>query len=233
MYVLALAGQKGGVGKSTVALSLAVEAMARGRRVLLVDADPQGTIRTWAEVAGENERDAPSVVSMGATMHRPDQLPKIGAGFDLIVVDCPPRGGDVQRSAMMVADRVLLPCGPSATEAWALASTLETITEARTIRPDLEALILITRKQPRTAIGKAAREVLEQSELPVLRSELSYRVAYQEAIAAGMGVTTYQPSSEAAQEMRSLFQELFGKETRHGRKKAPKAEGRAAKTASG
>ena len=61
--IVAFAGQKGGVGKSTTAVCLAVAALEAGSRVLLVDADPQGTVRTWGEVAAERKRPAPTVIA--------------------------------------------------------------------------------------------------------------------------------------------------------------------------
>jgi chromosome partitioning protein len=206
--IIALAGQKGGVGKSTTAVCLAAAAMARGARVLLVDADPQGTVRTWGDVAGEGGAPAPTVVAMGATMHKPGQLPEMAAGFDLTVIDCPPRHGEIQRAALMVADVVVLPCGPTAVDAWALASTLDVVAEARAIRTELRACVLITRKQGRTALGKSARAVLETSGLPVLDTELGYRVAYQEAMAAGQGVTVFAPRDAAAKEIVRLLEEI-------------------------
>src|SRR6185436_416864 len=135
----------------------------------------------------------PTVVAMGATMHRQGQLPEMAAAYDLTIIDCPPRHGDIQRSALMVADVAVLPCGPSAVDAWALAATLEVVKEAKVLRDDLRTCVLITRKQGRTALGKGARSVLETSGLGVLRAELGYRIAYQEAMAAGQGVTTYCP----------------------------------------
>ncbi len=206
--IVALAGQKGGVGKSTTAICLAVAAMGRGARVLLVDADPQGTARTWGEVASEAGHAAPTVIAMGGSMHKPGQLPAIAAGYDWVVIDCPPRHGEVQRAALMVADLVVLPCGASAADAWALATTLEMVREAQSFRENLRACLLITRKQGRTGIARGAREVLEASGLPVLASELGLRVAYQEAIASGMGVTEYAPRDRAAAEVIDLLKEL-------------------------
>jgi chromosome partitioning protein len=215
--IIALVGQKGGIGKSTTAICLAAAAMQRGRRVLLVDADPQGTVRTWGDVAGEAGHAAPTIVGMGATMSRPGQLPDMASSFELTVVDCPPRHGDVQRAALMVADLAILPSGPTAADAWALAGTLDVVKEVRTLRDALRACVLITRRQGRTVLGKGARSVLEASGLPVLRTTLSYRVAYQEAIAAGQGVTTYGRRDPAAREIEELYDELeefhHGKET--------------------
>ena len=72
------------------------------------------------------------------------------------ISDCPPRHGDIQRSALMVADMAILPCGPSSADAWALAASIDLINEARTLRPELEVRIVITRKQVRTALGRSA-----------------------------------------------------------------------------
>jgi len=205
--IVTLLGQKGGVGKSTTAICLAMEAFGRGSKVLLVDADPQGTLRTWSEVALENERAVPNVIAVDASMHRPGQLDALAAGHDWTFIDCPPRHGDVQRSALMIADVALLPCGPTASDVWALSSSLELVRSARGLRESLIACVVITRKQPRTALGKEARSVLEKSGLSVMSSELLYRVAYQEALAAGSGVTSRRRDA-AACEVQALFEEL-------------------------
>jgi chromosome partitioning protein len=206
--IVAFAGQKGGVGKSTTAVCLAVAALERGSRVLLVDADPQGTVRTWGEVAAERRHPAPTVVAMGASMHKAGQLGALAASYDVTFIDCPPRHGEVQRSALMVADMVVLPCGASAADAWALATSLEVVREARALRDELLACVLITRKQGRTAIGKAARKVLESTGLPVLETELGSRIAYQEALAAGQGITNYAARDAGTREIFDLLDEL-------------------------
>lgn len=206
--VIALAGQKGGAGKTTTAIALAVEWHSRGARTLLVDTDPQASARTWADVAAELNVEAPTVVAMGAGLHQPTQLPALAAERDVTLVDCPPRLDALQRAVLMVANVVVLPCGPSTLDAWALAESLELVRQARELRPELLAAILITRKVPRTAVGKAARDVLVATGLPVLTTELCYRVAYQEAPAAGMGPTTYAANSPAADEVRALATEL-------------------------
>lgn len=208
MSIIAFAGQKGGSGKTTTSISVASELFERGHKVLLVDADPQGSAQTWAAVAAELGHAAPVVVGMGAGLHRPDQLPSLAAAYDFVVVDCPPRHGEIQRAALMVADVAVLPCGPAAVDAWALGESVDLVEQARIIRPELRAAVLITRKIARTTIGEGAREVLAGSGLPLLETELGYRVAYQEAPAAGRGVTAYDRGA-AADEVRALVDEII------------------------
>jgi len=207
--IVALAGQKGGAGKSTVVVSLAAEGVARGLKVLVVDADPQATARTWVSVANRHGHPIPTIMAMGGEMHRPDQLPRIAPTFDLVLIDCPPRTDEAHRAALLVADLAILPCGPSAFEAWALTSSFDLVKDAQRLGAKLEARVLLTRKQKATALGQSARDVLTEGGFPVLRTELGYRVAYQEATIAGQAVSTYAPRSEAAGEVRALLDEVL------------------------
>lgn len=205
---IAVAGQKGGTGKSTTALSLAAEFLARGLRVLVVDADTQGTVRTWAQVATEAGHPAPTVVAMGSDLFKPHQLPTLAPSFDVVLIDTPPRLADVQRAALAAADLALLPCGPSASDAWALAESAEMVREAQRVRPSLRVAVLLTRQIAGTNLGKSARGVLEGAGLPVLSSSLGFRVAFQEAPGAGRGPAQHDPSSDAAAEVRALADEV-------------------------
>ena len=204
-----MCGQKGGSGKTTAAIAAAAEFVAQGHRVLLVDADPQASARTWADVAAEAGHPSPTVIAMGAQMHKPGQLDEIAATYDVTVIDCPPRHGEIQRSALMIADLAVLPCGPSAVDAWALAESVELVNEAQSIRSGLRAVILITRRVFGTTIGANAREALSATGLPVMHSEFFARVAYQEAPAAGLGVAQYAPTDKAATEVREFVTELW------------------------
>lgn len=208
--IVAFVGQKGGSGKSTLAICVAAELAAQKRSVLLVDADPQGTATTWHNVASErgHANAAPTVVAMTGSLHKAEQIPKLAAAYDTIVIDTPPRLAEVQRSALMVSHLAILPCGPSAPDAWALAESIRTITDATTYRPELKAAIVINKKRPGTAAAKGAREALTAAGLPVLDAEIGLRQAFQEALAAGLGVCSYAPRDAASDELRALVEEI-------------------------
>ena len=105
--------------------------------MLLVDCDPQQTAVTWHDVAAEAKHAAPTVTAMNGTLHREAQLPAMAKGFDHVIIDTPPRLGEVQRSALMVADIAIMPCGPSGPDAWALAESIRTVKIALEFRPRL------------------------------------------------------------------------------------------------
>jgi len=206
--IVAFTGQKGGSGKTTGALSVASEWLGRGHKVLLVDADPQGSVLTWADVAGEAGLTAPTVVAMGANLHRPDQLPTLAQAYDRVVIDCPPNQVEIPRSALLVADLAILPVGPGALDAWSLAESIELVRKARSLRPELKVAILINRMDHRMRVARTAREVLADCGVPILAAELRYRATYIEAPAAGLGVPQYAPQSDAAQEVKTVVDEI-------------------------
>ena len=210
--IVALAGQKGGSGKTTVTINLADEWHRRGKDVLVCDVDPQGTARTWSDVAADLETDGPTTIGMGEGFH--DELPDLANGYDHTVVDCPPGHSARQRAAMMVADVVIVPCGPGATDIWSMAETIELARKARSVQPDLDVAILVTRKDARTVIADKAEEALRSTDLPVLDTMLGFRVAYQEAPNEGVGVTRYKPSGTAADEIQQLTDEIESLDTR-------------------
>lgn len=208
--ILSVTGSKGGASKSTIAINVAAELLRRGARVLLVDADPQGTATTWAQVAGELQQPAPTTVAMGVTLGREDQLPRLAAKFDHVVIDGPPRLDAVQRAMLLMATCALLPCVPSTPDVWAMSQVLELVKEARAhVRPDLAAGVVLVRTLPRAAITRSCREALRSCGVPVLAAELGQRVAFPSALAAGRGVTTFEPGGRAAAEVVALVDEVL------------------------
>src|SRR5438105_1498354 len=110
--IVALAAQKGGVGRTSTAIALACEWQRKKRKTLVVDCDPQRSALTWSEVAAERHHEAPTVVAMASGLSKPGQLPELASGYHAVVLDCPPRRDDLVREVLMLANLALLPCGP-------------------------------------------------------------------------------------------------------------------------
>jgi chromosome partitioning protein len=202
MFVIGVSGLKGGIGKSTVALNLASALHRDGKRVLIVDVDPQGTCRTWAARAAEADRDGPPVASLeGRTLRR--DLGRLSAGFDLVVIDSPPRLGQEARATMMAADVVLLPVIPGGADYWALEESIALVREAQALRPELLAAVVLNRAD-RTVLARQAAAAVQALDVPVLSARLGHRVTFGEATLAGQGVVDYDDASEAAVEVRRL-----------------------------
>lgn len=208
-YVISVVTLKGGVGKTTISINLGTCLQRTGSRVLLVDADiSQPTLSTWAANAAESGNDVPPVVALAGKRLRTD-LEQVAKGFDVAIVDSAPQRGPEARAAMISADLVLIPVTPGAPESWALATTLEVLEEARGLRPEIQSRILFNRGD-RTGLSQTALHALESSGVLVLDASLKNRVAIGEATAAGQGVVTYAPNSEAATEVRRMTKEILG-----------------------
>ena len=200
--IIGVLSQKGGVGKTTVALNLAAAIATSGSRVLVVDADPQGSALAWSS-AREAEPLFPVVGMAKPTLHR--ELPNLAANYHFIVIDGAPRVNDLARSAILASNLVLIPVQPSPYDIWASSETVRLIREARQINAALDAAFLINRKIARSAIGRDAAAALAQFEdIPVLEVHLSQRILYAESAAKGLTVVEVAPQGEAAREFRAL-----------------------------
>jgi len=198
---------KGGVGKSTLALNLGVCLHSAGHQSIIIDADPQGTCRQWSEVAAEQGHMGPTVVGVsGSALRR--ELPNLSKGFDVVIIDAPPRLGRETRGAMMASDAVIIPITPGPADVWALKATLELLDEAREFRPDLLAVAVMNKAQ-RTTLANLTSRAVRSAGVTVLGATVSNRVAFGEAIAAGQGVVRYAPESSAAREVQRFAADLF------------------------
>jgi len=208
--IVALLNQKGGVGKTTLALHLAGAWARQGRRVTVIDADPQGSALDWSEQrAREGGARLFGVLGLARdTLHR--ETPEIARGVDHVVIDGPPRIAGLMRSALLAADLVLVPAQPSPFDGWASGEMLNLIREARIFRPELVARFVLNRCAARTIIARETGDALAEHDPPVLAARVGQRVAFADAARTGRLVFEVDSGVAASNEITALGTEIAG-----------------------
>jgi chromosome partitioning protein len=203
--ILAVVNQKGGAGKTTIALNLAAVLAETGARVLLIDADPQHTATDWSAV----REKAPPFVLIALpqpVLHR--DLPELAADYDFVVIDGPPRNYEVTRSAIAAADLVLIPVQPSGADFWASRETVKLAQEAHAFKETQKSVFVVSRRKGQTALGRDIREALATFEIPLLKADVPDRVAYAEVMTNGTTMIESQPKGQGANDFRALLAEI-------------------------
>lgn len=206
--IYAVVNTKGGVGKTTTAVHLATM-FARQGKTLLIDGDPQNSAASWAAWRRENPNYTPSPTTTclagKAILSEGKQL---AAGFDSVVVDAGGRDSVGLRSALLLAQKAIIPIGASNLDAAALTDLMTVVELARDYNPELDVRVLLTRVDPRTKDAADMLNFLAEQKLVVLSTQVCERVAFRRAIGEGAIVQELGRDSVAIAEIEAFFKEI-------------------------
>ena len=196
MKTIAILSQKGGSGKTTLAINLAVAAERCGKAVAVIDLDPQASATSWKD---SRETETPVVVSAQAA-----RLPHILAaaeqeGVDVVFIDTAPHSESAALVAARAADWVLVPCRPAILDLRAIGSTIDIVKLAKT-----PLGVVLNAIPPRGPLAQEARRAIEGYGVQVALATIGQRIAYVHALTAGLSVQEYEPSGKAAAEIVQL-----------------------------
>ena len=204
--IIAFIHQKGGVGKTTLSINVAGTLAKHGKKVLYVDADPQGSALDWAEA-----RQEPSLFTMvglpKAVIHK--EVGNLSENYDFVIIDGPPRVSEVTKSILLASDMAIIPIQPSPYDVWAAKEVIDIIKEAAVYNDNLKVAFAINRKIVNTAIGRDVVDALSEYEIGVLQSAVGQRVIFAESASAGKIVSEIDGNTPAAKEIEDLTNEII------------------------
>ncbi len=204
--VITIAQQKGGAGKTTLAVQLALAWQAIGKRVTLIDIDPQGSLDRWFALRARMLGEANVGVGFAAVTgwRAAAEIDRHARGADLIVVDSPPHAQTDAKAAIRAAHLVVIPVQPSPLDLWATAPTLALAAEAR--RP---VLLVLNRVPARSGIAETMAREAASLDVRLAATRLGNRAAFAASMAEGKGILETAPNSLAAREVTTLADEIL------------------------
>lgn len=210
--VISVFNQKGGSGKSTVAMNLGGTLARRGSRVLIADMDPQGTSIRWYSNATDEKPFPASVVNLsqtGKNAHR--ALRDHIDNHDYIIVDCPPSiDSPIPSSVLLVSDLSLIPAVPSPADLWAIVEAMALVERVQQINEGLVMRVVANMVQKNMSITRSVLEILgEADSAPLLESRMGLRAAYRECQVIGATVHSIPRATEAIREVEALTDEVL------------------------
>lgn len=198
MKVISVLGQKGGSGKTTLTLSLAVAAYKASKSVAVVDLDPQASACKW----GDRRNADPVIVSVQPARLRNVLVTARENGADLVLIDTPARLEQSAIAAAEAADLILIPCRPTIKDTETIEATISLIRAAQT---KAKLAVVLNGVPPRGAQREQAEDVIRNMAIPVYPFVLGNRVAFTHADVLGLSAQEFEPSGEGAREIKEIY----------------------------
>jgi len=205
MATIALVGNKGGAGKTTLSVNLA-SGLSRRESTLVLDADPQRSVLQWRAMGEDAGLDVVDAVD-----DLPDAVAAHRDGFRHLVIDCPPSVEAPQTlTALRLVDVALIPVQPSPLDIWATVHIEREVEAAREQNPGLRALLVINQLEPRTRLSRMMRQALSELSIPAAETAVRRRMAFRMSVLEGRSVFDFgSRGSDAGAEIQQLIEEVM------------------------
>lgn len=204
--IIAILNQKGGVGKTTIATNLGVSLLKQDKKVLLVDSDPQGSLRDWNEA---NEGKIINVIGLDRETIAKD-IEGVKQGYDIVIIDGAPQSSKLAGASIKAADIVIIPVTPSPYDVWACADLVEIIKARQEVANGHPlCYFLISRARKGTTLGDEVRSALSEYNIPILTAFTTHREVYAKTASDGLTVVNDGKAIEATNEITSLANEIL------------------------
>ena len=209
--IVLLGHSKGGVGKSTLAVNLAVHQASEGLDVAIVDTDYQGSAAAWSAVRDEEEI-TPRIpcVQVFGKVHR--ELEDLEQRYGFLIVDAGGRDSAELRTALGIADILLMPLQPSQADVWATEDIMQVLEQARSFNPDIRARAILNRcpTHPLVRETRESRSYLEAAGIELADAVIRDRIAFRRSFGEGRGVSELRPlDDKSVLELRALWKEVL------------------------
>ncbi len=192
--IISIVQQKGGVGKSTIAAHIAIALKLKGKKVKLIDIDPQGSLNMWHQIRSNKDIEFEHIQGWRLESH-------VSSDVEYIVIDSPPNAGSEMNNAIRLADLIIVPMQPGSMDAWSTEMTIKIISN-----DNKKLKILLNRHNPRF---KDSDIITSKFKEHILKSTLGNRVAYSRCIKEGKTVLEKEPNSIASKEINLLIKEIL------------------------
>jgi len=204
--IYAFCNKKGGVGKTTLALNFAAFLAKKGQKILVIDADEQGSALDCSLA----RQEAPILTTIGlprANLH--EQIKTLKTGYNSVIIDTPAGDSDITESAMTAANVVIIPVQASCLDSWATHDIIKTAEKIKIFNKKLKCFFVINRQIKNTFLARGIKDCLVDYSATILDSQVTGRVTYAETFARGHSVFDDVKNTVAINEISELSEEIL------------------------